>query len=401
MKLDGRNYSPAVVERVVSAGGLAKSYAAAADLLKLLADLRISKRHVNNWTVEIGVELANERDEKTATYQNRPLTAEPHRVQPLPQLACVQVDGGRIQTRRPDCGSGVHDPHWRESKTAGFFRMTGETFAADPHPDLPSCFSSRKNMSDLLSGLEGEADRPPDDSSARPDLSWRPKSLFRTSIASLVDSNSFGAMMASEADSRGFFAAPRRAFLGDGLAYNWSIQRDCFPTFTPIVDFIHPIERLYGVAKALLDDADEVWRQFVNWTRECWQGDVESVIGMLLMQQITLGEPPQDAAENDPRVVLSEAITYLRNNSARMNYPEYRRRGLPMTSCLIESLIKEMNHRVKGTEKFWNDGVEGEAILQIRAALLSEDNRLGNHFQNRPGSPYARKFRKPPATAVN
>ncbi len=390
-----------MVERVVSAGGLAKSYAAAANLLQLLADLGISKRHVNNLTVQVGRELEAERDTKTAAYQNRPLTAAPHRVEPAPQLACVQVDGGRIQTRSPDCGSGVHDPHWRESKTAGFFRMTGETFAEDPHPDLPRCFSDRKNMSDLLSGLGDETDRDSDDSSAKPDLSWRPQSLFRTSLASLTDSDSFGAMMATEADRRGFFAVPQQAFLGDGLAYNWSIQRDYFPTFTPIVDFIHPIERLYAVAKALLDDADEVWRQFVDWTRECWQGNVENVIGMLLTKQITLGEPPQDAAENDPRVVLAETITYLQNNSARMHYPEYRRRGLPMTSCLIESLIKEMNHRVKGTEKFWNDGAEGEAILQIRAALLSDDNRLGRHFQNRPGSPYARKTRKPPMAAVN
>ena len=294
----------------------------------------------------------------------------------------------------------MHDPHWRESKTAGFFRMASDTFDKDPHPDLPRCFSDRKNMSDLLSGLGDEADQGPDKPSAKPDLSWRPKPLFRTSLASLVDSHSFGAMMAAEADSRGFFAATKRAFLGDGLAYNWSIHRGSFAKFTAIVDFIHPIERLYAVAQAMLDDADAVWQQFVDWTRECWQGNVEDVIGMLLTKQITRGEPPEDAAENDPRTLLAETITYLQNNRSRMHYPEYRRRGLPTTSCLIESLIKEMNHRVKGTEKFWNDGAEGEAILQIRAALLSDDNRLSQHLQKRPGSPYARKSRKPPGAVT-
>ena len=65
-----------------------------------------------------------------------------------------------------------------------------------------------------------------------------------------------------------------------------------------------------------------------------------------------------------------------------------------MTSALIESLVKEMNYRVKGTEKFWNDGPNGEAILQVRAALLSDDDRLAAYIRNRPGSPYARRSSK-------
>ncbi len=77
-----------------------------------------------------------------------------------------------------------------------------------------------------------------------------------------------------------------------------------------------------------------------------------------------------------------------------MDYPRYRCEGLPVTSALIESLVKEMNYRVKGTEKFWNDGPSGEAILQVRAALLSHDDRLADHVRNRPGSPYARQSRK-------
>ncbi|MBI4570278.1 MAG: hypothetical protein HY719_17940 [Planctomycetes bacterium] len=57
-----------------------------------------------------------------------------------------------------------------------------------------------------------------------------------------------------------------------------------------------------------------------------------------------------------------------------MRYPEYRRLGLPTTSTLVESLIKQFNIRDKGSEKFWSEG-GGEAILQVRAAYLSEDGR--------------------------
>lgn len=84
-----------------------------------------------------------------------------------------------------------------------------------------------------------------------------------------------------------------------------------------------------------------------------------------------------------------------------MDYPRYRREGLPVTSALIESLAKEMNYRVTGSEKFWNDGPIDEAILQIRAALLSDDDRLAAHIRHRPGSPYARTVHKPaPANAA-
>ena len=201
-------------------------------------------------------------------------------------------------------------------------------------------------------------------------------------------------MMAAEADARGFFSAPRRSFLGDGLSYNWSIQKKHFPTFTPIVDFVHPVERLHAAARAIHEDDQSVWAQYVTWATEVWQGRVVKVIDELTRHSQSLGLPPKDAEEADPRRVLAETLTYLRNNQSRMDYPRYRREGMPVTSALIESLVKEMNYRVKGTEKFWNDGPSGEAILQIRAALLSHDDRLLIHIRERPGSPYARKSRK-------
>jgi hypothetical protein len=44
---------------------------------------------------------------------------------------------------------------------------------------------------------------------------------------------------------------------------------------------------------------------------------------------------------------------------------------------------------VKGTEKFWNDGPSGEAILQIRASVISDGERLQNWIRNRPISPFS------------
>ena len=83
-------------------------------------------------------------------------------------------------------------------------------------------------------------------------------------------------------------------------------------------------------------------------------------------------------------------MTYLEHNQSRMDHPAYRRQGLPISTSMIESLIKEINYRVKGTEKFWNRPQGAEQILQIRAAALSDDDRLSQWILNRPGSLFHR-----------
>ena len=101
--------------------------------------------------------------------------------------------------------------------------------------------------------------------------------------------------------------------------------------------------------------------------------------------------PDEGLPEHDPRAVMQTVITYLQNNRTRMNYPEYRCAGLPVSSAMIESLIKEINHRVKGTEKFWNRPEGANHILHVRAAALGDDDRLSQWILNRPGSYFYRR----------
>ncbi len=70
-----------------------------------------------------------------------------------------------------------------------------------------------------------------------------------------------------------------------------------------------------------------------------------------------------------------------------MDYPRYRRQGLPWTTSHVESTVKIFNRRVKGSEKFWGEA-GAEAILQVRAAFLSEDGRLERHLKERHCGPF-------------
>ncbi len=64
-----------------------------------------------------------------------------------------------------------------------------------------------------------------------------------------------------------------------------------------------------------------------------------------------------------------------------MQYAEYRKLGLPITSSHIESTIKQINRRVKGSEKFWDQGAE--SLLQLAADHLSETNDLEQFWKRR------------------
>jgi hypothetical protein len=206
--------------------------------------------------------------------------------------------------------------------------------------------------------------------------------------------------MAREAKRRRFFEATAKAFLGDGLPWNWTLWKEHFSGFTPILDFIHPLSYLFLAAKAVHASADEAWSQYLVWMRGCWQGEVAQVIDELQAWQAKLGVPPPHTPDTDPRQIVATTIGYLEHNRQRMNYPEYRRQGLPITTAWMESLVKEINYRVKGTEMFWNHPEGAEAILQVRAAALSDDDRLSRHLRHRPGRPFLRRAKAPQLTAV-
>jgi hypothetical protein len=394
LRIDGGSVSPAVLEKKVLAVAYAPSYSIGELVLRKIGGIELSGRGLNKTAVKIGSELAAQRDARIEAYFNQPLPRQHAQPKTPIDLACVSIDGGRMQTRDEGGGKGVHHPHWRENKNALFLRMKSSTFADDPCPGLPACFADRERMKKLLPGVGEEKTPPPtavettSSAAAAEPKDWRPERLFRTCISSLEDSEAFGRMMEVEADARGFYHAAKKAFVSDGLPYNWAIHKQRFQDFTPILDFVHAVEHLYEAARSVHDDLERRWTDYLRWAGNCWDGKVLRVIDELREHQRQIGLPPKDCEKTDPRKVLADAVGYFQNNVSRMDYPAYRRQGLPTTSAHMESFVKEINARVKGTEKFWNDGVSGEAILQIRAAALCEDDRLNNFLHSRPGHPF-------------
>ena len=54
---------------------------------------------------------------------------------------------------------------------------------------------------------------------------------------------------------------------------------------------------------------------------------------------------PETVGKDHPLRPVADAWRYLEHNRTRTNYPCYRRQGLPVTSSLMESLVKQINLR--------------------------------------------------------
>ena len=113
-----------------------------------------------------------------------------------------------------------------------------------------------------------------------------------------------------------------------------------------------------------------------------WQGQVSRIIEELQARAQELGQPTDTDKETSPRRLVASTLTYLQNHQQYMNYPRYRELGLPLTSSVMESTMKELNYRVKGTEKFWSEP-GAEALLQLRADRLSDSQPLTTFWNTR------------------
>jgi hypothetical protein len=205
--------------------------------------------------------------------------------------------------------------------------------------------------------------------------------LVRSVVASRLKTADFGPVVAQAAWERNFFAALRRAFLGDGQAANWTIYREHFSTFEAILDFVHALSYVFAAAMAGRSLA-EGFAIYVRWIQTVWSGQVETILPELEARSAELGVPPAECSEGDPRRLVFESLRYLRNNASRMRYDRYRRMGLPIMTSAVESTIKQINRRVKGSEKFWSEP-GAEAILQLRADYLSETEPMKRFWKRR------------------
>jgi hypothetical protein len=411
--------------KIVFAGANNTSYVQAEKDLLVLAELDVSDKRTRRICKAIGAERVAERDAATAAYQQLPLAQRkgvPEGVTP-PAVAVVGCDGGRVQIfeRVPDQGSPVETPpeiieddvliseaeaeptaaqksFWREDKIGTLLTMASAVHQADPCPEIPESFVDPTWIPELAKELKGRAAGRRDTNPSTNDLpdqasepageaaaakaKWEPPEVkTKHLVATRRPWEMFGPMLAAKAWALGFYGAARQAFLGDGAETNWTLWRNYFGSFVPILDFIHALTYVFHAALAGRKFA-EGWQVYERWIGWVWSGQVEAVIAELAQRQAELGAPAADAKASSPAKVVAKALGYLQRNKERMRYAEYRQQGLPIVSSYVESAVKQFNYRVKGTEKLWRE-TGAEEMLQLRADYLSDGDTMGEFWQRR------------------
>lgn len=324
------------------------------------------------------------------------------------------TDGGRLQIRdspqaskTSDVATPAGEPeaepdwddtppgkgHWREDKIGLLLTMTSLISGVDPCPTVPDTFLDIARIPKLVRQLKSVA-RAGEDAVAEPDEDAADTAEAESEEAETADKalaadgiyeppevhtrqvqatrqpwQQFTLQMASAAWQLGFQKASRKAFVADGSANNWRLHKRYFSSFEPILDFIHALSYVYASATAG-QSLETGWLRYQEWIGWVWSGEVSKVIESLKARQLELGVPAKDASSTSPAVVVTKSLTYLENHQDKMKYPEYRKNGLPLTSSLMESAVKQINQRVKGSEKFWSEA-GSEAVLQLRADYLS------------------------------
>lgn len=160
--------------------------------------------------------------------------------------------------------------------------------------------------------------------------------------------------------------------LADGAASNWSYFK-AHPRLKYAVhvnDFYHAAEHLSAVSQALFGQGTpeaERWFEKYRGVLKNEDGGVAKVI-----RSIRYFRSTRKIRGKDQLKTIREALRYFTRNRSRMNYAEYRRRGLPIGSGVVEAACKTViGHRFKRAGMRWSIP-GGQSILNLRVAVLSQ-----------------------------
>jgi hypothetical protein len=317
----GRQASTATVRQFSAQLAAHLPFGEAAHLLGEMMGVRLGTSTVERLAVEVGKALrAAQRSEA-----QRHRSGKPPAVERKPARLYVSVDGIMAPLREA----------WKKDGSAGQLRCRfGECKTAV--------------LYEARSGKRGDEGV-----------------LRRAYIASFEKVDAFGLLVSTLAHRCGQHFAKELIFLADGQTYTWLLAATHFPEAVQIVDFMHAVEHLYGVARDCLGEQTPGVEPWVRARKEELMNDRLTAV--------------LSAIETLPAATLEQQATrkreygYFQTNSERMRYGTFRKRGYQIATGVMEAGCKQVVHqRLDQVGMHWRQPT-AEAIVALRAALLSSN----------------------------
>ena len=305
----------------------------AAELLAKLAGVHVGSETLRTHAERVGTELEGRQQRAMARVQatHEPSPESPHA--PAPGVLVVEADGVLVRYR----DLGPDGSPWHEVKLGVVGGWTGTR--PDAHLQVPSYVAAREKAAPFARRLGAEAAR----RGSLDVVGWRGQA----------------------ADGGGHEAILRSVVvIGDGAKWIWDEVAASFGgERTEIVDWWHSATHLWDLSKALHGEGTPeaaAWAEYakhVLW----WHGPVP----LLALLRDTV------ATSENALKVLQRERGYFTVNALRMQYPLFRKQGLPVGSGAVESGAKHLvQQRMKRAGMRWTE-LGARAILHLRCETLS------------------------------
>jgi hypothetical protein len=134
-----------------------------------------------------------------------------------------------------------------------------------------------------------------------------------------------------------------------------------------LIDFYHLTEKLGKAAQVMLPDGMQSEQLLGQWKLQLLNRSQASE--EIWTELETSGFKEARVGKNAP---VKDALTYLKNHRAQLDYATARRLGLAIASGPLEATCKSLfNQRFKRSGSRWKERT-GEHILHLRALALSD-----------------------------
>jgi hypothetical protein len=308
--------------------GAVTTFREAARLLAELAGVQVGSETLRTQAERVGTELEGQQravmDYVEAVHE--PPAAEHD---PAPGLLVVETDGVMVRYRDRHLDGALIEDDWHEVKLG----LAGGW--DEHHLRQPSYVAARQPAGAFARRLGAEAAR-----------------------RGALDVTEWHAWDGTPAQLRSVIV------LGDGAKWIWEHIGPLFgPERIEIVDWYHASEHIWTVARALHgEDTPEskAWaKSGLDWLWSCGPKPVLSWFDQ--------AQPPSA----NSAATLKRERGYFSANAMRMQYPHFRKQGLPIGSGAVEASAKHLvQQRMKRAGSRWSD-LGARAILDLRCHLLS------------------------------
>ena len=194
----------------------------------------------------------------------------------------------------------------------------------------------------------------------------KPKATDLSYFSRLADNVTFTRLVTIETHRRGTELAQRVTAVTDGAEWIQECIDVHAPTATRIIDWAHSSGYVAAAARALFADeaAQASWRK--TQLDALLHGQPESVIAEL-HRQLAAQAPGTPTADS-----VSTSLAYLARRLELIRYADFRARGLPIGSGIVESANKlVVEARLKGAGMRWGRA-NVNPMLALRNAVCSE-----------------------------